>query len=70
MTHECFAPNCATVMSDRKLACPHHWWQLPANLRDKINREYQAHGISARLQMLQGEAFAFWTAKLAKTEGE
>lgn len=63
MSHECPAPNCNVTMGDDKLACSPHWFQLPHQLRQKINTEYRSHGLSARLRVLQNEAFDFWVER-------
>lgn len=63
MSHECPAPNCSVTMGDDKLACAPHWFQLPHQLRQKINNEFRHHGESARLRMLQGQAFEFWVVR-------
>lgn len=38
LTHECPAPGCMVRVDQDRLACPRHWYRLPAALRARIWR--------------------------------
>ena len=36
MTHQCPRNGCLAIVPDDQLACPPHWYQLPAPLRRAV----------------------------------
>jgi len=34
--HECTAPGCSKMVSTRMLMCRHHWYRVPAHLRNAV----------------------------------
>lgn len=40
-THECPAPGCVTRVRREQLACPPHWYAIPADLRERLWRAWR-----------------------------
>jgi hypothetical protein len=40
MSHTCHHPNCKKEVRPEKLACPHHWFQLPKRLQKAVWATY------------------------------
>lgn len=39
--HRCPGPNCNRKVSEDKLMCRDHWYQVPRELRDNVWRTYR-----------------------------
>lgn len=40
-THPCAYPPCNLLVSRRVVACPPHWWALPAEVRHEVSVSYR-----------------------------
>ena len=58
-THACPAPECQLDVPQDKLACPTHWYRLPAGLRAEINRAWRCRDYRKHRKAVAG-AVAFW----------
>lgn len=48
-THECPAPGCTERVPTHRLACPTHWYAIPADLRGELWDAYRNYGpLSAK----------------------
>ncbi len=43
----CIVRTCSTTIHRAHIACPHHWWMLPADLRNAVQKA--KHGTGAGL---------------------
>lgn len=59
--HLCPSPGCGLMVLRRQLACLKHWFQLPKDLRDRINIAYKDHDKARHNEALR-EAFSFYRA--------
>jgi hypothetical protein len=51
--HDCAAPGCRQILARHLVVCRDHWLQIPQQLRDKVNAEYQRRpGSAAHLRAI------------------
>lgn len=43
MSHECAVPGCGSVIVAGLLMCKRHWYQVPLNLRSRVNRTWRGY---------------------------
>ncbi len=63
--HRCRAPGCTSKTPVTRLMCHGHWFQLPAELRNRINGTWRRDDAAYRLAVLH--ALRFLRAKGSST---
>jgi hypothetical protein len=58
--HRCPARLCSKVVPDRLLACPEHWFKLPATARQQIERTANLPSIHPDRRAALEAAMACW----------
>lgn len=65
MQEVCPTPGCGVPIKEGYAYCPHHWFELPKDIRDRIWTEYRRHpGSGQHFAALQ--AAQEWLEKGAK----
>lgn len=48
MSHECAVPGCGSAIVAGLLMCKRHWYQVPLNLRARVNRTWLGYATLER----------------------
>jgi hypothetical protein len=56
--HTCPGPSCLVKVTEDRLACRPHWYQVPKNLRDRVWSTYRRAPGSAEHYTAMAEAVA------------